>query len=382
MTPIELPFGKKEGQRLEFKSGSALVDLWTIGREVVGMLNAEGGEIWVGLEEEAERATRVAAVDDPEYQQRRLVDYLIDAIEPSPLGREVIVELVPLPEAGSLLRVVTRPTANRKPYALLKRSGRLFLVRTGDRNRPMTREEVFSSEGPGEGDEDLNNARETVLSARRGAQRKNEPLLWLWMQPVRRLALEVQEDRFREYLKNGHLTENRAVGWTFVNPYREPELKKGRLVANGVTIHRNGALTFELPLASLYWKGDENEIYPFALIEYPVSAFRLAKAIYQGVLDANDLVLADAALFGVEGWVLRPYSPRTIRYLTESETYAESKDLVWEDPMELTFDDIDNRPDWCAYRLVIRRTYEAFGYREDKIPEEFDRKEGRLLLSE
>ena len=48
--------GKAESDRLEFKEAEALRRPANIGREVVGFLNADGGEIWIGVKEEHERA--------------------------------------------------------------------------------------------------------------------------------------------------------------------------------------------------------------------------------------------------------------------------------------------------------------------------------------
>ena len=78
-----VPLGRKEDFHLELKGRDALDDPEKIAREVVAFLNAEGGDVWVGLGEEAGRAVKVEPIPDPEREQRRLVDYLIETIEPS-----------------------------------------------------------------------------------------------------------------------------------------------------------------------------------------------------------------------------------------------------------------------------------------------------------
>ncbi len=55
------------------------------------------------------------------------------------------------------------------------------------------------------------------------------------------------------------------------------------------------------------------------------------------------------------------------------------KDLVVE--LEFSAEQIQQEPDRCGYRLV-ERVYEAFSYRREQIPEEFDQKTGRLILPE
>jgi predicted HTH transcriptional regulator len=103
-----IPLGQRESQRLEFKGADALKDPEKIAREVVAMLNAEGGEIWVGLREEEGRAVAVEAIPNAEAEGRRLLDYLVDTVEPPLRGNEVDVK--PQNEGeGTVLRVVAAP---------------------------------------------------------------------------------------------------------------------------------------------------------------------------------------------------------------------------------------------------------------------------------
>ncbi|HEV7519128.1 MAG TPA: ATP-binding protein, partial [Thermoanaerobaculia bacterium] len=142
-----IPLGEKEDHRREFKSAEALKNPEIVARGVVALLIAEGGEVWVGLREESERAVAIEPIANPEREGRRLLDYLVDTIEPSPLGGEIGVEPVPS-EDGFVLRVTARPQEGRKPYAFSKKGGWHFVVRIGARTRPMTREEIqrrFSS---------------------------------------------------------------------------------------------------------------------------------------------------------------------------------------------------------------------------------------------
>jgi predicted HTH transcriptional regulator len=106
--------GRDEGPQLEFKSREALEDLAKVGREVVGMLNAEGGEVWVGVREEAGRAVAVEALADPGLARQRLRDYLADSLEPR-LQAEVAVEVVEWQGSPALLRIEIRPRRERQP---------------------------------------------------------------------------------------------------------------------------------------------------------------------------------------------------------------------------------------------------------------------------
>ena len=79
-----IPLGQPEGERLEFKGRDVLRHLSNVSREVVAMLNASGGDIWIGLVEEQGRAVRVEAIENPAREINRLRDHFSDAIEPSP----------------------------------------------------------------------------------------------------------------------------------------------------------------------------------------------------------------------------------------------------------------------------------------------------------
>ena len=56
------------------------------------MLNAEGGEIWVGLREEEGRAVAVERIENVERELQALADYLADVVEP-PLGPKELIDL-------------------------------------------------------------------------------------------------------------------------------------------------------------------------------------------------------------------------------------------------------------------------------------------------
>lgn len=400
MSGPDLPLGKRETPRLEFKAAAGLADLSTIGREVVAMLNADGGEIWIGIEEEDGLGTQARAVDDVGPNQRRLHDYLIDAIEPSPFGEELIFEAVAIPKGGEVLLVRVTPKSARKPYALLRGSSRRYLIRVGDRNRPMSREEIaIAFKGTASGDQEIERAEEEMLEARRKVQERGDALFWLRLKPVRSVELELHDREFEDVFRDPKRSGNRATGWTFVNPHRGVALHRESVEVEGSRIHRDGEMVFSLPLANLsfplktvgtrgapalasvFWRGQPGEIHPHALMEYPASALRIARVVYEPCLEEHDLVVADFALLGVRGWTLRPHSPREYQYTAwQGRAYEEASDLVWEKPLVFRYEEIFSEPDWCAYRLAIRRTYEAFGYGEDEIPAEFDRNARRLVI--
>jgi len=375
-----IPLGQRENQRLEFKGADALKEPEKIAREVVAMLNAEGGVVWVGLREEEGRAVAVEAIVKAETEGRRLLDYLVDTIEPPLSGHEVDVE--PRDEGeGGVLRIVVAPDPARKPYAFLRKGGRHFVVRIKDRIRLMTRDELLARD---QGPQALESAEAQIREEKGAILKQGGGLFWLRLQPVPEVEVELDGD----LLIAPELSGNRRVGWSFVNSDRSPVRLPDRLVTapevrRRVEIRRDGGMVFEVPLEdlSLGRQGQEKELWPGALLEFPASAFRLAKVIYGGRLNPGDLVLADLAILGIRGWILRGGTPGQVPILNTPHGYDSSDDLLWESPLRFDSAEIDASPDGCAYRLV-RRVYEAFDFSEDAIPEWFSRQSRRLIFPE
>src|SRR6185295_20094854 len=98
------------GPHLEFKGIDALKDPEKIAREVVAMLNAQGGKVWVGLREEDGRAVAVEPIADPEREKGRLLNYLVDTIEPAISNSMVNIEVQDQGQ-GAVLDIVVGPAA-------------------------------------------------------------------------------------------------------------------------------------------------------------------------------------------------------------------------------------------------------------------------------
>jgi hypothetical protein len=377
-----IPLGIKESHRLELKGAEALKEPEKIAREVVAMLNADGGEIWVGLREEGGRAVAVEAIPDAEKEERRLLDYLIDTIEPPLSGHEVDVTVQDEGD-GAVLRIAVVPDPARRPYAFLRKGGRHFVIRIKDRIRPMTRDEVFM---PGQVSPSLESAETKIREEKNAILEKGIGLFWLRLQPVSEVEIELRTHR--ELLIDPERSGNRRGGWDFASADRSPMILPDKLVTapevrRKVEIRRNGGLVFEVPLEdlSLGRSGQEKELWPLALLEFPVSAFRMAKVIYSGASKPGDLVIADLAILGIRGWILRGGTPGRVVALSTPHRYGSSDDLIWERPLRFTFAALEANPDECAYRLV-RRVYEAFDFSEDAMPRWFDRRSRRLVIPE
>jgi hypothetical protein len=400
-----VPIGKSEDQRLEFKGRDALrdKDRLSIAREVVAMLNADGGEIWIGVAEQGGRAVQVEPIPDAESEKRGLQDHLIDVIEPPLTHEEVQLEAV-----GKVLWIRVTPRPKRGPYGLRGKGGATYFpVRIGDRLRPMTRDEqraAFAGE-PEEKDR-LGQAMQEMLAERAKLQSRGDEWLSLRILPVPEISLEGRGDELRQMLQEPELTGNRPNGWSFANRYVQPETHgKGRITSRwppshfesdqwwSMEIRPCGAIHYAAGLAHFSYhaargqqrpKDGSPELWPLAISELPVSVMRLAARIYEGHLGKDGKVLADLCLFGLRGWKLRPGSPRFLghRVLWDFPEAAifEGQDLVLPEPLVFEWQEVKETPDRCGYRLVAQ-IYREFGYGPEAISiDVFDPKTGRLLL--
>ena len=387
-----IPLGKVESETLEFKGrDSRLID---IAREVVAFLNAGGGELWWGVKESAGRAETAEPFEDGEARKRDLQNHLIDTLEPSPrIPDEVGIELVPAGhagEGGSVIRIHVRKTGlGRAPVAQIKDQGRRYWIRIGDRVRVMSREEIRerfsrSAEDGQVSEKQLLAEREQVL---RDAHKRDEALFWIGIQPVPELddrSFDVEDKILEELLMNPAATGSRANGWNFVRELSWPRIGTRGLrradTIDEIEIRRTGAIVFSTALERLHWKGGEHEIWPYALLEYPVSLMRLAARVFEK-WGAKDLeVLVDFAFVGLQGWTLRGGSPRSPfgRRYHDPEVFQED-DLLPAKPFRFSRSEVVEEPDRCALRLITL-IYQAFGYPKDAIPPELDQKTGALTI--
>lgn len=384
-----VPIGERESEELEFKGRDTLRDPNAIGRAVVAMLNANGGEIWIGLQERDGRAVAIEPIERLEEVRRTIRDRLLDTIEPPLLPGEIQLDPIGEPDPLLLIRII--PTDSRKPYAQRKNGGLFFYQRFEDRVRLLSLQEVLSrSRASTEAaDGSAIATEEAELRKRReNIQKAQPPSFWVCVWPVARsqLDLRAKQSEITRCLRDASQTGNRESGWNFVDPDSRASPVKGAVrigspTGRQTTVWDDGRIEFMVPLGALYWKGDDRSIWPYPLLEFPISVFRLASKIYEGLgPPSRPEVFGDMGLIGIRGWTLRPGSVRSSRFAFEDpHEYTEEPDLVWERPLQLRWSEIMDEPDRCGYRLVAR-VYSAFGFTEDEIPREFDRQSGRLVF--
>ncbi|MFW6206988.1 MAG: helix-turn-helix domain-containing protein, partial [Gemmatimonadota bacterium] len=303
--------GRQEGQRLELKGRDKLRDSKELALEVVAFLNAEGGDLYIGVREEDGRAVAIEGIEEVDAEIAKLTNSLVDDVEPSPGAEELELTGEASHGGGPVIRVQVN-RGSRKPYALKgTKDARRFYTRIGARKRSMTREELAAAFAQVEVEEDVvENAKRRLVSDRDDLQATSEEWFWVGIQPVGDAGLDVQEATFKRYL-----TDPEAIGVprdlpSFHVPF-EPELKQGRLIARAIPSDRvvketvlraDGGIRFRSVIHHLYQHArgaSPRWINPEVLIGVPLSLFRLAAAVLDGKLEPTDPLAVDVALLGV-----------------------------------------------------------------------------------
>lgn len=385
-----VPLGHSEGIDLEFKSARALEKPASIAREVVSMMNAQGGEVWIGLAETDGIATREEDIPDAAKRRVGLLNSLLETIEPEPRS-EVQVEVVAGTTGASLLLVRVKPNSERGPVALRGES-LLFLTRVDQRVRAMTREEI-RQRFEGVKSED---STERGLAARRDAileQRTSQ--MWIGIQPTTSEGFDLQAHRVRihELLTNPAASENRLSGWLFsgasgspsLNGRCEPKSRWEMRDAAGrvLSIAADGCVEVAMPLSLIenHQRRGSNELHPLAILECAVGLARMAHAAAELWPSAPQRYVADFVFTGTHGWTIPPYAPGTMWDVLHREDMPSLPiaDVAARSRMPFTGEQLQDAPDRCGYRIV-REIFERFGLTEDRIPSAYDRTAHRLML--
>lgn len=393
------PTDGREDLHTEFKRCEALRNPAAIAREVVAFLNAEGGEIWIGVAERDGAFVEAEPIADASGEVARLQNALVDRIEPSPtIGRDVIVSAVPFPDDTSkaVIRIETMPGRNG-PYAVLHQGARLYLRRTGSRLAPMTREDLARAFGArSEREDDLERVERWVLHRVAPEEHPGvggEPRfagLRVAVRPILDLRLGIARADVEPLLRAPQKTGNRRFGWNFTDdrgdlrPFQESGGERGFELGDSASyqhtrVMRSGGITFQARLERLHWQGPDDALWPLALLEFPASVARLARMLYLSAARLPTAVVLGLGLLGIRGQTLKPHSPMAIGYLMHEARRYEQADDFLANPVVATWTELESAPDRCAVRLV-RQVYESFGYAEEEIPREYDDAKGILAF--
>lgn len=133
---------------------------------------------------------------------------------------------------------------------------------------------------------------------------------------------------------------------------------------------QNGYMSFYTLLdgSTFYWNQPEDEykknpwLYPYAVVEYPLSFLKLYKEIISSISFKGELIIT-MKYRNINNHILLPFSPGKLGYMTRrSEPYNKEHLVI---PQETTKEHYS--PDLVTFNL-IKYVYNTFGYTEDKIP--------------
>jgi Putative DNA-binding domain len=383
MTPA-LPTDQREGERLELKSLAALAEPDKIAREAVAMLNSKGGEVWIGIKEGQGR-NEVEAMPHAEAARarQRLQDHLLDVIEPMPVAGEVTVTDEPVgtgpAEHGRVLRVALEPRPGRGPYALHRRGGRYFLRRFGDRIVPMSRDDIGKAFNPARPTEATGAARAMLQAEVQALLELPTDRFWLGIEPEQAGDLNLRKLRETEMLTEPTLSGTPRGSFNFTTAtYRgAARLRKsgaGTPVMIGddvisLRVLASGGVRFEAALEEIFWVGRvpfvdaERLLSPEALLGYVISVTRLIAALLDEARlwhrPPQEDFWAALGITGLQGWGLLPGDLAGWPSFRYQVSRFQDKDLLLEEPLRFSQEDLRERPDECGMRLV-EKIYDGF----------------------
>ncbi len=380
------PLGRRESQELEFEAATASNE--KVARELVAMLNASGGELWLGVREEDGVAASFEHVADVDRRWGSLLDDLLSKIEPAPTNE--VTRRIEHVAAGDVLVIRVQPA--RRPYALKKREGgRQYLLRVDDRILPMNDDQIRAAYAsrPPQGRDAPDSAHEaSALDERRAVRLEASPdRLWVASLALPPPDLDVQDERLQQLLTDPSSSGSRRSGRTFGWPGRKPALKRdalelGELDLRWTRIQQDGLLEFSVPARHLAGLAKEpDELDGTGILEYVIAFVRLSAAVYRPF--EVERVLFDLALSGADRYHLPAYPPGTYGHGLVHERPPAYGDAAYvrTSPLAVAAQELDANPDRVGFRLV-RALYQAYGLPEDRIPAAYDRKLERLTLTD
>ena len=305
---------------------------------------------WTGTRRTGQYNAAIEPIEDIDREIERLLDGLLDLIEPTPLSVEISISSRGTQESA-VIQIEVRPDTNRKPYAFLSQGGRHFVRRIGARNVPLSRlelEQMFAAgRETSQPPPNWETAAKALLKDRASFITQEPSSLWLRILPTADVQfVETGRDKLVDLLRNPVLTKNRSMGWNFTSQFYQPEISQDAIsTRRGVMTdlwvrYRDGEVRFRVDLTELSWASrigggwpngtdPDRTFYSCSLIEYPTSVFRLAAEIFRDeciflpAVEDETPFLVDFFITGLDGWRLRPHDPENPTYaLTDPRQYT------------------------------------------------------------
>lgn len=363
--------GVRESQTLEYKRevyGRGDEEVREMLRDISSIANAFGGDMLIGVEEDREGvAVALRGVENGEVEATRIVSSCLSNIEERIPGlRAWPVSL----HNGHHVICLRIPRSLRAPHLVTFKGLNQFWARHDRQKAPMSIHEVrdvcLRVEGLMERLERFLEKRKREILEEIDAT----PYYVITVTPifVGTEVVEIRDQKLRELLCNP--PGQRYEGWPVPTGCRpEPTL-------NGLTtevrdwktleLFRNGHVELRVKIDQDSFCRQQVELegrqyhvlYPYALVEYPVSLLRLSKAMYAH-LSLTDLAVVSLSLYNINEFALYRYATRD----PGGDYYGPR---FWDKPhLEIPARQVPslNEPDRVAKEFVDR-IWQAFGYEQ------------------
>jgi hypothetical protein len=392
----EYPLDRAEGLKLEFKRMESLKSPGDIAREVVSMLNEQGGDVWIGFEEDKHgRAIAEQDIPDVDAARGRLEESLAQRIKVDTVREgDWRVEVASRPSGKKCLVVRVGSLGEDRPPAAALDQGPRFFRRSDSRVRPMEWHEI-RDRFLGSSVKSTEDGAGQILRDWRGSfEKQGLDLLGIALVPRDPVSFQIASPDLQVLLADPRLAGNRRSGATYGWPNAEPNenesgaLSIGPRLQREVRLTQRGLLTFQVRLDWLRADRSTPEsrrIDGLSLLEYTVSFLRLAKALFQEKPEADSFLL-DFVLTGAKGWSLPQHQPGSMGFRD-----AARSDSIWPDrrlndyridqPIVITRSYLLANPDRIAFRLLMD-FYDWNRLPPDRIPNAYDRATERFTLTD
>lgn len=408
-----------EQQHLEFKrtfdrtSDDAKLKLL---RAIAALANGGGGYLIVGIHDDgsgrAKKFVDPARISNADRIRQSIRSLCHDHIAARIDGLEVACRVV----NGHELILVRIPISARRPHMVTFQNRTDFFIRLEDGKREMSLAEIREAfvDGPvgqrlgrlerrfadfgralmrdRQEDElaeavrtpasdrllraDDGNLLAKTMRERFETEAGERPFLWLGATPVapHRGLIDVDRSEIASILSEP--PGSRSGGWNMAGLDHTRRrsllgLELGNKESDYLEVFENGHLEFQTPLDGHFcWRQPEEErrirprLYPYPVVEYPVSFLRLTEALLQEAGYTDD-VLIQLQYWNVTGYILRPGQPDEIRFLfppVPSAPFTERHIQIGPRPVQGTFS-----PDDVAFDL-LKSVYLAFDIGPEGIP--------------
>lgn len=415
-----------ERQHLEFKitlNHQDDSDRLELLRDIVSLTNAGGGYLIIGIRDDGKgRAQKYepAMIGDRQKIKQAITSLCLDHIRDRIDGLEIRLRTV----KGNPLVIMRIPSSARVPHMVTFQHRTDFYTRYEDGKKEMTLSEIreaLNQDIVAHRLSRIETQLRTISSASQAREQRNaiskglEPGVVPQFLPIvngsnlaeATLCRFVKETSAEPYFRtaitpmnpNANLVDvdskdirqlitnppgSRRSGWNMESGSYQIErfaegIRRGEKDDEYLELLNNGHMEFWAPLNEHFcWRQSPEEfrtrprLYPYPVTEYPVTFLRLYRALVDMLGIASDFLI-DLRYMNLQGYILLPYAPNTIGFMSGHE---EAKPLANQHlvvPRASVTSDFD--PDREAYNL-IRTVYAAFGLAAEAIP--FFTEEGKF----